>query len=388
MMRPLTLGVCPDFVEERWPSMDRAATQLLSMLETEDAVATDVLRPPFVPRAPRWCGARFARSVDRAWNRFVEYPRHISRAAGDHDVYHVIDHSYAHLVRSLPAGRTVVTCHDLDAFRSIHEQAESRSAPFRAATRYILGGLRRAAAVACDTTVIGDELVRRGVVAADRIVVVPLGIGEVFTPAADPVADDHLVTLLPVARDVPVVLHVGTAVPRKRIDLLLRFVARLDVSGQAPHLVRVGEPFTGEQAALVRDLGLQGRITVLSAADDRLLAAAYRRASVVVLPSDREGFGLPVLEALKSGAAVVATDLPVLREVGGPVTRYCPAGDVKRWAREVTAAITEPSDAAARSARVQWAESFTWRRYADQMLRVYAAVAAQPAGALAVQAPA
>lgn len=304
-MRPLTLGVCPDFVEERWPSMDRVADELLTMLRTDAAVDAEVLRPPFVSRAPAWSGAGLARRVDRAWNRFVEYPRYLSRTAGEHDVYHVIDHSYAHLVRSLPAGRTVVTCHDLDAFRSIHERSESRSAPFRAATKYILGGLRRAAAVACDTAVIGEELVRRGVVAPDRIFVVPLGVGEVFGTAPDPVADDRLAALLPVAPDAPVVLHVGTCVPRKRIDVLLRLVARIDAPGLRPHLIRVGDPFTREQAALARELGLDSRITVLATADDRLLAAAYRRASVVVLPSDREGFGLPVLEALRDRKSVV-----------------------------------------------------------------------------------
>ena len=93
---------------------------------------------------------------------------------------------------------------------------------------------------------------------------------------------------------------------------------------------------------LVRDLGLERRVTVLPTLDDRLLAAVYRRASVVVLPSDREGFGLPVLESLRSGTAVVAADLPVLREVGGPLTHYCPAGDIEAWTCAVTALLAQP----------------------------------------------
>ena len=385
----MNVGICPDFLEERWPSMDRVASQLLAMLEAHSgSVEAEVLRPAYVHRAPGWSGGNLARNVDRAWNRFLVYPRHLSRVAGNHHVYHVVDHSYAHLVRYLPPGRTVVTCHDLDAFRSILERQERRSAPFRAATRYILGGLRQAAAVACDTAVIGEELVRRGLVAAERMFVVPLGVSEVFGPAADPPADERLAALLPIARDVPVILHVGTSVPRKRLDLLARFFARIDGLPSAPHLVRVGDPFTSEQASLVRDLGLERRVTVLPTVDDRLLAAGYRRASVVVLPSDREGFGLPLLESLRSGTAVVAADLPVLREVGGPLTHYCPAGDVEAWTRAVEAVLTQPSDATARVARVHWADAFTWRRYADQMLRVYAAVAEQPAEALFMQAPA
>jgi glycosyltransferase involved in cell wall biosynthesis len=385
----MKVGICPDFLEEGWPSMDRVASQLLAMLEAHrGSVQAEVLRPTYVRRAVEWSGRDLARNVDRAWSRFVAYPRHLSRVAGRHHVYHVVDHSYAHLVRYLPPGRTVVTCHDLDAFRSIFEPQERRSAPFRAATRYILGGLRRAAAVACDTAVIGEELVRRGVVAAERMFVVPLGVGEVFGPAADPAADGRLAALLPIGPEVPVVLHVGSSVPRKRIDLLARLFARVDGLPISPHLVRVGEPFTSEQASLIRDLGLERRVTVLAGIDDRLLAAAYRRASVVVLPSDREGFGLPLLESLRSGTPVVAADLPVLREVGGPLPHYCPAGDVEEWTCAVKAVLTQPSDATVRSARVDWADAFTWRRYADQMLRVYGAVAEQPAEAVFMQIPA
>jgi glycosyltransferase involved in cell wall biosynthesis len=384
----MKVGVCPDFLEERWPSMDRVASQLLAMLERHPvSVDAEVLRPAYVQRAPAWSGRDLARSADRAWNRFVSYPLHLSRISGHHDVYHVIDHSYAHLVRHLPAGRTIVTCHDLDAFRSIFEE-ERRSAPFRAATRYILGGLKRAAAVACDTAVVAEELVSRGLIAAERTFVVPLGVGEIFGPAADPPADERLAAQLPIARDVPVVLHVGTSIPRKRLDLLLRFFVRIDGLPGAPHLVRIGEPFTAEQTSLVRDLGLERRVTVLTAVDDRLLAAAYRRATVAVLPSDREGFGLPILESLRCGTAVVASDLPVLREVGGALAHYCPPGDVKAWTDAVRAVLAQPSDTAARLTRVGWAEAFTWRRYTDQMLRVYAAVATQPADALCMQASA
>ena len=385
----MKVGVCPDFLEERWPSMDRVAGQLLAMFEAHaGSIQAEVLRPAYRRRAAAWSGGDLARNVDRAWNRFVSYPRYLSRMAGHHDVYHVVDHSYAHLVRHLPPGRAVVTCHDLDAFRSIFERQERRSAPFRAATSYILGGLRQAAAVACDTAVIGDELVRRRVVAAERMFVVPLGVGEVFSAAADPAADERLAALLPIARDAPVVLHVGSSVPRKRLDLLARLFARVDGLPVSPHLVRVGEPFTSEQASLVRELGLERRVTVLSAIDDRLLAAAYRRAAVVVLPSDREGFGLPLLESLRSGTPVVAADLPVLREVGGSVTDYCAAGDVEAWTCAVRAVLKQPSDAAARLARVAWADAFTWRRYAEQMLQVYATVAERPAEAVLMQAPA
>ena len=58
-------------------------------------------------------------------------------------------------------------------------------------------------------------------------------------------------------------------------------------------------------------------IVVLPFVDRATLAAVYRRAALALLPSEREGFGLPLVEALACGTPVVASDIPVLREVGG-----------------------------------------------------------------------
>ena len=64
---------------------------------------------------------------------------------------------------------------------------------------------------------------------------------------------------------------------------------------------------------------------------DRTLAAVYRRAALVLQPSEAEGFGLPVAEALACGTPVLASDLAVLREVGGEAAVYRAVGDVPAW---------------------------------------------------------
>src|SRR5262249_14821722 len=121
------------------------------------------------------------------------------------------------------------------------------------------------------------------------------------------------------------------------------------------------------------DLGVTNRITVLPTLDDRHLASLYRRAALVVLPSDREGFGLPVVEALACGAQVLASDLPVLREVGGSAAEFAPAGDREVWARTAARMICERSDEAqARRARGSaWALRFSWSRFATELVDVY-----------------
>jgi glycosyltransferase involved in cell wall biosynthesis len=118
------------------------------------------------------------------------------------------------------------------------------------------------------------------------------------------------------------------------------------------------------------------RVSVLPVLDDRTLAAVYRRSAVVVLPSEREGFGLPVIEALACGTPVVASDLSVLREVGGSSVEYRAVEDREGWAWAVLEMVRErierPEQAKARRERgLAWVQRFTWTRFADALAAIY-----------------
>src|SRR6185295_8385743 len=95
------------------------------------------------------------------------------------------------------------------------------------------------------------------------------------------------------------------------------------------------------QAHLARRAGLDDRISVLGFLPDRTLAAVYRRAALVLLPSDREGFGLPLIEGMACGTPAVVSDLAVLREVGGSAVEYCPPGSVSIWCRRIVDLLNE-----------------------------------------------
>ena len=209
---------------------------------------------------------------------------------------------------------------------------------------------------------------------------------EEFRPYSDPKADLEAPRLIGAPAGAIEILHVGSTTPRKRVDAVLRCIADVGERMAGVHLVRVGGPFTPGQESLARELGVRDRVSVLSALDDRTLAAVYRRAAVVVLPSEREGFGLPVVEALACGTPVVASDLPVLREVGGTAPEYRRAGDRSAWAEAVLGLVRErlqhPGTLAARRARgVAWVRRFTWTRFADELAAIYLEVAgaAEPA---------
>jgi glycosyltransferase involved in cell wall biosynthesis len=384
---PLRVGIVCDYREERWPSMDLVADMLLGSLRTAHASEIEPieLRPSMRVRfgeAPGLAGTSVARNADRLIGRFVDYPRWLSRRQNGASVFHIVDHSYAHLVQALPAGRTVVTCHDLDTFRSILDPAaEPRGWAFRAMTRRILTGLQRAAMVICDSNATRDGILAHDLVPSERLGVVYLGVDPIMTSRPDPVADDHIASLVgPADATRGDLLHVGSTIPRKRIDVLLRTFAAVNARLPDTRLIRVGGAFTPSQAALARDLGIDpSMIVVLPHLERRQLAAVYRRAALVLQPSDAEGFGLPVVEAMACGTPVLASDLPVLREVGGAAATYCPVGDVGVWSGTVCAMLGERRGAAAqwaarRRAALDESARFSWVRFAERMVEVYRTV--------------
>src|SRR5947209_7770524 len=107
---PARVGVVLDLAEEHWPSMDLVGEMILDRLAAEHAadVAATRIQPPFRARFTRWSPARRqARNADRLLNRLRDYPRYLRRLArrGSFDLFHVVDHSYSHLVHELPPGR-------------------------------------------------------------------------------------------------------------------------------------------------------------------------------------------------------------------------------------------------------------------------------------------
>ncbi|MDP9148845.1 MAG: glycosyltransferase family 4 protein, partial [Myxococcota bacterium] len=168
----------------------------------------------------------------------------------------------------------------------------------------------------------------------------------------------------------PYVLTVGTIEPRKNLVTLLRAFDALGSNAPEHELVVVGGRGWLDQG-IVRELNgrvASRRVRWLGYVTEPDLVALYTGADLFVLASTLEGFGLPVLEAMACGTAVIASNVAALREIGGEVARYVPATDTAAFTRAIADALADREGlAVAKAAGPARAKDFSWTRTAETL---------------------
>jgi glycosyltransferase involved in cell wall biosynthesis len=136
----------------------------------------------------------------------------------------------------------------------------------------------------------------------------------------------------------------------------------------------------------VNNEGLAGRVVFLDYLDASQLLALYQQCDALLYPSKWEGFGIPPLEALACGAPVIASDIPVHREVLGDAVTRVPLGDGDAWQRafERLAAAPRGSREVTPAAR-KVLDRYTWANSARQLEEALLAV--EPALASRLRKP-
>jgi glycosyltransferase involved in cell wall biosynthesis len=294
------------------------------------------------------------RMLNLAWHRF-EWPP-IEWLASEVD----IAHSMHPLLMPAQRAAQVVTIHDLHFL----DAPENTTAEIR--RDYV--ALTRTHASRADGVIAVSEYTAARVrselsVSRDAIAVCPSG-----APAwarADPYA-----RLGPI-------LFVGTIEPRKNIGVLLKaYVELLRMRPDAPHLVLAGKVSPAGQAEVdaIANPPLAGRVRHLgyvSASDRERL---FREASMFVLPSLDEGFGLPVLEAMTVGIPVVASNRGAIPEVAGDAALLVDPGDIPGFAGAMDRILGDASLAQRLIAEgIRRSIRFTWKSSATRLLEAYAA---------------
>jgi glycosyltransferase involved in cell wall biosynthesis len=175
------------------------------------------------------------------------------------------------------------------------------------------------------------------------------------------------------------ILHVGVQRPHKNQRVLVHALAALRGSHPGLGLVLVGQPdprFPDEVGELVHALRLDGQVRRYTQLDDGMLLGVYANAAAFAYPSLVEGFGMPVLEAMAAGLAVVASDAEAVREVSENAALIVPAREPEAWAQALDRVLGDPRLAADLRDRARAvAASHTWARSAERTLALLSSTA-------------
>jgi glycosyltransferase involved in cell wall biosynthesis len=237
-------------------------------------------------------------------------------------------------------GARLVTIHDLDFL--VHPE-RARAEIRRDYPRLVRAHAQTANQVIVSSRYAAREVERRLDVPAERI--------SLCRPIAPdwPVADRNARS-----RANGYVLFLGTLEPRKNVDTLLRtYASLLTRLPDFPPLVLAGKatPDAGAWLRMLEEPPLAGRARYLGYVADSQRPALYAGASLLVLPSLEEGFGMPVLEAMAQGVPVVASTRGALPEVLGDVGIAIEPEDEDALAAAIERMVTDEAYAAACAAR-------------------------------------
>jgi glycosyltransferase involved in cell wall biosynthesis len=365
--RPLRVGIDARPLSERPSGFRRYLESLLpALLDTDDELelvlfshqgsARAVVDSPRVGiHLVRGAGTTLLRPIWDLW----QLPPHLRRAAPD-----VFFSAYG----SVPGASgipTVISIQDV-AFLKRPDLLPLR---YRTVWRWSSRRWPGCAACLVPSAATRADVLALTDVAPDRIQVVPHGVDRRFGPSS---GERRAEARRRFGLNAPFALWVGTREPRKNLGLLIEVFTRLNSDRTEPvPLVLVGGPgWGGRPTALDRPW-----IRVLEGVDDESLAALYGAASVFVFPSLDEGFGLPVIEAMACGTAVVAADAGSLPEVAGSAALIVAPDDPEGWTDAVRRVLSDADLRRNLKRRgLERARAFTWRRAAEETLEVFRSV--------------
>lgn len=170
-------------------------------------------------------------------------------------------------------------------------------------------------------------------------------------------------------------LSVGTLETRKNTKIILEALLQLPAE---VHLVLVGKatPYTEEMKAFIAQHNLTERVQLLHQVPFEDLPVLYQLSETFIYPSIFEGFGIPVIEALKSGVPVIAATGSCLEEAGGPDSLYFDPKDATALAMHIRTLWKQADTKQVQVAQgMKYAQQFSATRFASGTMAVYAEAA-------------
>jgi glycosyltransferase involved in cell wall biosynthesis len=348
------------YVDNLVPALARAGVEIRVACQPQDVEHYGVLSGTDPLLTHRVTSRRPIRLV---WEQLA-FPALVRRASPD--VLHSPHYTHPVAVR-VPF---VVTLHDATFFTDPQVHTRIKGPFFRAATRL---ALRRAGCCVVPSKASAGELVRHAHADPARLQVAHLGVDTALFAPPSPATVAAVRAQLGIAEDQPWIAFLGTLEPRKNVPALVRaWTAAALARPDPPALVLAGGAgWDAELDAVAAAVPSQLTLLRPGYLPAELLAGLLGGAEVVAYPTLGEGFGLPVLEAMACGAAVLTTRRLAIPEVGGDAVAYTePSAEAISAA--LTALLDDPARRAAlRRAGIVRAAGFTWDACAASHITAY-----------------
>jgi glycosyltransferase involved in cell wall biosynthesis len=307
------------------------------------------------------------RAAAIAWQRMrVQLP--IDRLIGSPDVLHEPD-----FVAPPTSAPMIATIHDL-SYLVVPEFAHPNLKKYLESA--VPRTLKRARHVIAVSEMTRQDIIERYSVAPSQVSTIYNGVdGWFYEP--DQAAVDRALEHFGLRR--PYFIIVGTVEPRKNHLALLRAFTALYERRKDVSLAIVGSPgwLSEPIVAEIEKSAMSMPVRYLRFVDDTWIPALYAGSTALVAPSWYEGFGLPVLEAMACGGAVITSDRGALPEVAGGHAILVPPGDIEALAASMERLL---DDSTLRANLVKagrsHAATFSWKVAAEAHIKLYREIAA------------
>jgi len=261
--------------------------------------------------------------------------------------------------------KAVVTIHDI--IHLLYPEFLPNSLAYFYAQRMIRRSLQRGDHILADSQNTKADLVEYFEVTGEKIKVVYPGVSERFRGEVDAAKEKNVLESLGIEK--PYILFVGNPKPHKNLNGVVKAFARsLAIRDFDANLVcvgdRTGRDFKIRQRA--EQLGIADRVHLVGHVSDDELPAIYQGADLFLYPTLYEGFGLPVVEAMASGVAVITSNTSALKEVAEGYADLVNPLDIEEIANAIAHCMGDREHREAlRKLGKRRAQDFSWRRTAE-----------------------